>query len=386
MHRFLSALLLTVSLSTVALADTESSYEARLVASTNAVVGGDWSDALSDINSLTADFPLSRIGHLLKADLLFWLSGQAGAGQTDSAIAELQKQLRLRWNHAKTFEAKKKLVPAKILHISEAIPFVLYVDLPSSRLHVFAQQSGRLVRLSDYYITIGRAGFGKEREGDLKTPVGVYHVDGYIPGGQLHARYGAGALTTDYPNTLDQFLNRTGYGIWLHGTEPGWINRGPRASEGCITLSNPDFERLVTELGSHRDIPIVIDDDPKWIQLQKVKQARNDILTSIIASAHSSTELPASDHRDVLTPGYGLTKNPVITDLMLYPGRTERLLARLITSERETGVIALEQYWHRTDGGEWQMTLQAPVPVRSPERFTADIVAPADSTLDPLGN
>jgi lipoprotein-anchoring transpeptidase ErfK/SrfK len=386
MHRFLSALLLTVSLSTVALADTESSYEARLVASTSAVVGGDWSDALSDINSLTADFPLSRIGHLLKADLLSWLSGQAGAGQTDPAIAELQKQLRLRWNHAKTFEAKKKLVPAKILHISEAIPFVLYVDLPSSRLHVFAQQSGRLVRLSDYYITIGRAGFGKEREGDLKTPVGVYHVDGYIPGGQLHARYGAGALTTDYPNTLDQFLNRTGYGIWLHGTEPGWINRGPRASEGCITLSNPDFERLVTELGSHRDIPIVIDDDPKWIQLQKVKQARNDILTSIIASAHSSTELPASDHRDVLTPGYGLTKNPVITDLMLYPGRTERLLARLITSERETGVIALEQYWHRTDGGEWQMTLQAPVPVRSPERFTADIVAPADSTLDPLGN
>jgi lipoprotein-anchoring transpeptidase ErfK/SrfK len=386
MHRFLSALLLTVSLSTVALADTESSYEARLVASTSAVVGGDWSDALRDINSLTADFPLSRIGHLLKADLLSWLSGQAGAGQTDPAIAELQKQLRLRWNHAKTFEAKKKLVPAKILHISEAIPFVLYVDLPSSRLHVFAQQSGRLVRLSDYYITIGRAGFGKEREGDLKTPVGVYHVDGYIPGGQLHARYGAGALTTDYPNTLDQFLNRTGYGIWLHGTEPGWINRGPRASEGCITLSNPDFERLVTELGSHRDIPIVIDDDPKWIQLQKVKQARNDILTSIIASAHSSTELPASDHRDVLTPGYGLTKNPVITDLMLYPGRTERLLARLITSERETGVIALEQYWHRTDGGEWQMTLQAPVPVRSPERFTADIVAPADSTLDPLGN
>ena len=153
-NRFLSALLLAVLLPTVTLADTESSYETRLVASTNAVVGADWSDALSDINSLTADFPLSRIGHLLKADLLFWLSGQAGAGQTGAAIAELQKQLRLRWNHAKTSETKRKLVPAKILHISEAIPFVLYVDLPSSRLHVFAQQSGRLVRLSDYYICL----------------------------------------------------------------------------------------------------------------------------------------------------------------------------------------------------------------------------------------
>ena len=281
-------------------------------------------------------------------------------------IAELREQLRLRWQHAKTLDAKKHFVPAKLLQISDTIPFVLYADLPSSRLHVFAQQNGGLVRLSDYYITIGRAGFGKEREGDLKNPWwGFTLSDGYIPGTQLHARYGAGALTTDYPNTLDRFLNRTGYGIWLHGTEPGWINRGPRASEGCITLSNPDFEELVTQLGSHRDIPIVIDDNPEWIEAEKIQQARNDILTSIIKSADRSMESLSGDHHEAWTINDGVNGTAVITDLVLYPGKQERLLARWMTLESQARIRAFEQYWHRAAEGEWKMTLQKSVPVRA---------------------
>ena len=385
MHRLISFVLLAASLPTMVLADSGSNYEARLVGSANAVVSGNRANALSAIDSLRTDFPLSRIAHLLQANVLLALSGKASSVESAPEIAELREQLRLRWQHAKTLDAKKHFVPAKLLQISDTIPFVLYADLPSSRLHVFAQQNGRLVLLSDYYITIGRAGFGKEREGDLKTPVGVYHVDGYIPGTQLHARYGVGALTTDYPNTLDRFLNRTGYGIWLHGTEPGWINRGPRASEGCITLSNPDFEELVTQLGSHRDIPIVIDDNPEWIEAEKIQQARNGILTSIIKSAERSKESPSGDHHEAWTINYGVNGTAVITDLVLYPGKQERLLARWMTLESQAGVSAFEQYWHRTGEGKWQITLQRAVPVRSPERFTTDVVTPAGSAPEPSG-
>ena len=374
MHRLISFVLLAVSLPTMVLADSGSNYEARLVGSVNAVVSGNQASALSAIDSLKTDFPLSRIAHLLQANVLLALSGKASSVESAPEIAELREQLRLRWQHAKTLDAKKHFVPAKLLQISDTIPFVLYADLPSSRLHVFAQQNGGLVRLSDYYITIGRAGFGKEREGDLKTPVGVYHVDGYIPGTQLHARYGAGALTTDYPNTLDRFLNRTGYGIWLHGTEPGWINRGPRASEGCITLSNPDFEELVTQLGSHRDIPIVIDDDPEWVEAQQVQQARNDILTSIIKSIDHTMASLSGDHHASWTTSHAANQTTVITDLVLYPGKQERLLARWMTLESQARIRAFEQYWHRAAEGEWKMTLQKSVPVRTPERFTTDVV------------
>ncbi|MGB1714735.1 MAG: L,D-transpeptidase family protein [Arenicellales bacterium] len=361
--------LIGLALPSIVRAGEESNYEARLIASADTIASGNWSDALNELNSLTADFPLSRIGHLLKADLLFSLSGQAPARSADPATAELQKQLRLRWSHLQSSEAKRELVPAKLLQISDKVPFVLYADLPASRLHLFAKQHGTLVRLSDYYITIGRAGAGKEREGDLKTPVGVYQIDGYIPRGQLHARYGAGALTTNYPNSLDRFLNRTGYGIWLHGTEPGWINRGPRASEGCLTLSNSDFEQLLIQLGSHQDIPVVIDDAPQWIETQDLHQAKGKVLASITASATRITE--SSDHRDALASHYGLDEGARITDLVLYPGKQERVFARWINASQSGDVLSVEQYWHPTGDGGWEILLQTSEP--APERLTADL-------------
>ena len=363
--------LIGLALPSIVRAGEESNYEARLIASADTIASGNWSDGLNELNSLTADFPLSRIGHMLKADLLFSLSGQAQARSADPAIAELQKQLRLRWSHVQSFEAKRELVPAKLLQISDKVPFVLYADLPASRLHLFAQQHGTLVRLSDYYITMGRAGAGKEREGDLKTPVGVYQIDGYIPGRQLHARYGAGALTTNYPNSLDRFLNRTGYGIWLHGTEPGWINRGPQASEGCLTLSNPDFEQLLIQLGSHQDVPVVIDDAPRWIKTQDLHQAKDKVLASITASATRIAE--SSDHRNVLASRYGLDEGARITDLVLYPGKQERVFARWINASQSGDVLSVEQYWHPTGDGGWEILLQTSEPAPAPERLTADL-------------
>ena len=363
--------LIGLALPSIVRAGEESNYEARLIASADTIASGNWSDGLNELNSLTADFPLSRIGHMLKADLLFSLSGQAQARSADPAISELQTQLRLRWSHVQSFEAKRELVPAKLLQISDKVPFVLYADLPASRLHLFAQQHGTLVRLSDYYITMGRAGAGKEREGDLKTPVGVYQIDGYIPGRQLHARYGAGALTTNYPNSLDRFLNRTGYGIWLHGTEPGWINRGPQASEGCLTLSNPDFEQLLIQLGSHQDVPVVIDDAPRWIETQDLHQAKDKVLASITASATRIAE--SSDHRNALASRYGLDEGARITDLVLYPGKQERVFARWINASQSGDVLSVEQYWHPTGDGGWEILLQTSEPAPAPERLTADL-------------
>ena len=363
--------LIGLALPSIVRSAEENNYETRLIASADTIASGNWSDALNELNSLTADFPLSRIGHMLKADLLFSLSGQAQARSADPAIAELQKQLRLRWSHVQSAEAKRELVPAKLLQISDKVPFVLYADLPASRLHLFAQQDGTLVRLSDYYITMGRAGSGKEREGDLKTPVGVYQINGYIPGGQLHARYGAGALTTNYPNSLDRFLDRTGYGIWLHGTEPGWINRGPRASEGCLTLSNPDFEQLLIQLGSHQDVPVVIDDAPRWIETQDLHQAKDKVLASITASATRIAE--SSDHRNALASRYGLDEGARITDLVLYPGKQERVFARWINASQSGDVLSVEQYWHPTGDDGWEILLQTSEPAPAPERLTVDL-------------
>ena len=58
----LLALLIGLALPSIGRAGGESNYEARLIASVDTIASGNWSDALSDLNSLTTNFPLSRIG------------------------------------------------------------------------------------------------------------------------------------------------------------------------------------------------------------------------------------------------------------------------------------------------------------------------------------
>jgi hypothetical protein len=118
----------------------------------------------------------------------------------------------------------------------------------------------------------------------------------------------------------------------------------------------------------------VIDDDPDWVEAQQVQQARNDILTSIIKSIDHTMASLSGDHHASWTTSHAANQTTVITDLVLYPGKQERLLARWMTLESQAGIRAFEQYWHRAAEGEWKMTLQKSVPVRTPERFTTDVV------------
>jgi murein L,D-transpeptidase YafK len=103
----------------------------------------------------------------------------------------------------------------------------------------------------------------------------VYFVNEFIPSDQLPDLYGAGAFPINYPNEWDQHLGKTGYGIWLHGTPSYTFNRPPQASDGCVTLSNYDFNHLSSfvDVGN---TPVIIADGIKWgdrISINKQRQA-----------------------------------------------------------------------------------------------------------------
>ena len=127
----------------------------------------------------------------------------------------------------------------------------------------------------------------------------------------------------------------------------------------------------------------MIDDTPQWIETQDLDQAKNEVLASITASA--SGLAASSSHHAALTLGYGPDKGARMTDLMLYPGKQERALARWIGSSEQGGVLAVEQYWHRTDDGGWAMILQTSEPAQTPERLTADL-ARLNSSAKPLAH
>ena len=120
----------------------------------------------------------------------------------------------------------------------------IVVDASRSRVYLYENRLGTLRPVRDYYSAIGKLGTAKEREGDKRTPIGIYHVSSHIPGGRLPDLYGWGAFPISYPNGWDRRLGRTGNGIWIHGVPPVTYARGPLSTDGCVALANPEIADL----------------------------------------------------------------------------------------------------------------------------------------------
>ena len=115
----------------------------------------------------------------------------------------------------------------------------------------------------------------------------------------------------------------------------------------------------------------MMDDAPRWIKTEDLNQAKDKVLASITASASRMTV--SSNHRDGLASSYGLDEEARITDLVLYPGKQERVFARWINTSQSGGVLSVEQYWHPTGDGGWEILLQTSEPAPAPKRLTADL-------------
>jgi len=104
-----------------------------------------------------------------------------------------------------------------------------------------------------YHISLGRVPEGaKVKEGDMKTPEGVYVIDWR----QFSKKYNK-SLHISYPNKRDKerakkLKVRPGGMIMIHGTPPHW-SLSPIGdwlpmlidwTEGCIALSNEDINEL----------------------------------------------------------------------------------------------------------------------------------------------
>ena len=104
-------------------------------------------------------------------------------------------------------------------------------------------------------------GVEKEREGDMKTPIGVYTVTADKE--RVPDLYGPRAFPLSYPNDWDRVQGRRGHGIWLHGTPSGTYSRPPWATDGCVVLTNDDLAKLTRYVDvSHT--PVVISPSIQW--------------------------------------------------------------------------------------------------------------------------
>ena len=378
MRVLLSGLLLV----SPALMAAGSDVDRQLVDSLLAVSQSRMPEALNTVDKLTQQHPNFRLAQLVKGDLLLAraqpLQTLGNTGDPRSvALEQLRDEARQRVR-AVTDALPGDKVPAYLLNLDDSHRHALVVDASRSRLYVYENRAGLPVRLADYYITIGKAGMGKKREGDNRTPIGIYTISSFKSPRELTDFYGSGAFTLSYPNEWDTRQGRDGYGIWIHGSPSNTYSRSPRASEGCVVLSNDDLNRIgkFVEVGK---TPVIIADEVEWVDSSVLDARRNDLAAALDAwrrdwesrdtarlmSHYAASFRAGSQDLRAFAAGkqqvnaakswikVGLER----VSLMLYPERPDFALVTFVQDYRSSNLsdtTSKRQFWSR-ENGRWKI-------------------------------
>lgn len=340
--------------------------------------------ALRSLESLTRAEPNFRLGQLMYGELLAALSG-AGSGtlmaaaDSDPRLQELAEEGRLRLASEKAVPPAGA-VPNSVLKLSDSHRHVVVVDLPRARLYLLENRKGALRLVRHHYAAMGRNGYGKRVTGDLRTPVGVYHITSWIGDDKLPELYGSGALPLSYPNPWDLFHKRTGSGIWLHGVPRSTYSRAPRSSEGCVTMANDDLVNLkpYMELGQ---TPVILSDDVQWLPAEKTRAAREEWLSRLEDWRQKWAALDTEGYLDFYGPEFtfeGMSRTQFVAhkrrvnktkkfiqvqlsdiNIFQYPGAGEPMVLTEYTLDYKSDNFASraqkQQFWRQEKNGQWKI-------------------------------
>ncbi len=260
------------------------SYEQSLLQTISDIQHFKHDQALADTREFIQQYPNSKVGQLLFGDLLMAKAGViSGIGSgiaKETGLDNLTFEIKQRLSH-KQSQVFSGYLPENIIQISDNQPYVIIIDQSQSRLYVYRNEQGTPVLEADYFLTIGLKGYGKQKRGDQKTPIGVYHVTRYIDDQELPDLYGRGAFPVNYPNVWDSRKKRSGGGIWLHGTPSYTYNRAPWASNGCMVVSNNDFLNIQQYIEPGLHTPIINTKSINWITTEQWRNNQQLMLQNL---------------------------------------------------------------------------------------------------------
>lgn len=143
---------------------------------------------------------------------------------------------------------------------------VLVTNKAKKSLHVYGIQENKTHLVNEYDVIVGANG-DKQKEGDLKTPLGVYTITKrFVPSDPF---YGPKAFALSYPNILDRVQGKNGYGIWIHGSPLDGSYRDPM-SKGCIVLDNETLLHLEKDIDADGVITIVNENGMDEVNINQV--------------------------------------------------------------------------------------------------------------------
>jgi murein L,D-transpeptidase YafK len=144
---------------------------------------------------------------------------------------------------------------ADIVDMEWSPPRFVAVDKKAQSFALLARQSPLRV-MEAIPCATGQELGDKFKEGDLKTPEGVYFITRRKSSGLNYELYGDLAFPLNFPNPADVLRRKSGHGIWIHGRGHSLI---PFETQGCVALSTPDIHRMDTSLAE--GMPVVIADE-----------------------------------------------------------------------------------------------------------------------------
>ena len=125
---------------------------------------------------------------------------------------------------------------------------------------------------------VGKNKGDKSKEGDAKTPIGIYNLISKKSeeAQSLDPFYGPFAFVTSYPNMYDKYQGKSGHGIWIHGVPED--EERDDYTKGCIAIQNNNLRNLEKKIDIKETLLII---DDSWIKKDISKKTLSAILAQL---------------------------------------------------------------------------------------------------------
>lgn len=191
----------------------------------------------------------------------------------------------------------------------------------------------------------GRKEGDKQKEGDLRTPEGIYFITHKIEQKLNFMEYGPHAFNLNYPNPADRIRGKTGGGIWLHSK--GQPIEGI-TTRGCLAIDMHDIESLLPLLIP--GTPVIIAEHLQGAPFEAPMQSADQTSAPYVVAGEDSVHISAENSTELCPlPTQAAEQNATVPDLLAAePMPKDASLSSLEETVHSQTLIWIDRYLGKT--------------------------------------
>lgn len=163
----------------------------------------------------------------------------------------------------------------------ESVEHILVCDKSKPELALFSNNANYEIKhIGTVDAIVGKMKGDKQKENDLRTPVGTYDLTQRLD--TVDQFYGPLAFVTSYPNLYDDLIGKDGHGIWIHGLPINKKRDDEKNTKGCIAIDNDNLIKLSKSINYNKSILIISENE--------LKKVTKDELAIIMAQVYKWRE------------------------------------------------------------------------------------------------